>query len=72
MLLALLEKRLSADCVESVGEVNFDENAVRVVAMALTPLPSGLETNLCAERLAHPYLEGEEEVQGGTLVLKAQ
>ena len=48
MLAAVVKEGLAVNCVESVLEVYFENDAFWVVAMALTPLAENSYPNLCA------------------------
>ena len=54
---ALFEECLSVDGVESIGEVDLDENGVSVVGFAVKPLASSLQANFRAKRLRNTYLQ---------------
>jgi len=53
----LAEEAGAVDSVERVLEVKFKEDLVRTVAIAQTPLPSGLQPHFSAERHRHADLE---------------
>ena len=56
VLLALGEKSLSRDRIESVGEIRFQKNSRWAVFVALALLAGGLVTDFSAQRLGHANL----------------
>ena len=60
----LTEETRAVNSVERIREVQFEENLVRIVAVAGAPLPRNLQAHLRPQRHSHADLERAQVVPG--------